>query len=459
MLTHPMSATPTPSSDASLVPPPATATDASPLLSSRHSPDSFSEDETSAGSPRDLRNVPVTVPAVESPVVEVSEDMAGYAVRLARVALMRIADAGDPLMGHLVARCGAEDALAQVRKGRLDPGFVQEIATRRGKPIDCERRLAAWRARLPYVDPEADLSRGEELGARLVVPGDVEWPTQLDDLHHERPLGLWLHGSADLRFACLRSVAIVGSRAATPYGVHVAAELAAGLSEAGWTIVSGGAYGIDAAAHRGALAGVAETIAVLACGTDVAYPARNHGLFEGMRARGLLVSECPPGVRPTRIRFLVRNRLIAALTRGTVVVEAAIRSGALSTASHAVKLSRHVAAVPGPVTSGNSIGCHRLIRRAEAVCVTTAHEVIELMAAIGDDLSPEPRAPVLPRDRLDAESRSILEAVPSRSGAGPATIAVSAGVDLMTTLSHLGALAAAGYVERTEHGWRLRRST
>jgi DNA processing protein len=142
-----------------------------------------------------------------------------------------------------------------------------------------------------------------------------------------------------------------------------------------------------------------------------------------------------------------------------VVVEAAVRSGALNTACHASALRRHLAAVPGPVTSENSVGCHRLIRRAEAVCVTTTREVIELMAAIGDDLSPEPRAPVLPRDRLDAGSRSVLEAVPARSGAGPATIAVSAGVDLMTALSHLGALAAAGYVERTDLGWRLRRST
>ncbi|MFD1117919.1 DNA-processing protein DprA [Sphaerisporangium aureirubrum] len=372
---------------------------------------------------------------------------------------MRVADAGDAVMGRLVAGFGAEGALDQVRRGKLDADFVAELAAMRGKPVDPGRRLTAWRGRLPFTDPVADLARGRKLGARLIVPGDVEWPTQLDDLGYERPLGLWLHGSADLRFACLRSVAIVGSRAATPYGMHVAAELAAALSEAGWTIVSGGAHGIDAAAHRGALAGVAETVGVLACGTDVAYPAGNHGLFEAMRARGLIVSECPPGVRPTRLRFLVRNRLIAALTRGTVVVEAAIRSGALNTACHAITLRRHLAAVPGPITSGNSIGCHRLIRRAEAVCVTTAREVIELMAAIGDDLSPEPRAPVLPRDRLDAESRSVLEAVPARSGAGPATIAVSAGVDLMTALSHLGALSAAGYVERTDLGWRLRRST
>jgi DNA processing protein len=198
-------------------------------------------------------------------------------------------------------------------------------------------------------------------------------------------------------------------------------------------------------------------VAVLACGTDIAYPTANYDLFTAIRARGVIVSECPLGVRPTRPRFLVRNRVIAALSRGTVVVEAALRSGALNTAGHAVTLRRHLAAVPGPVTSDNSAGCHRLIRRAEAVCVTSARDVIELVGAMGEDLAPDPRGPVLPRDALDDETRSVLEAVPARIGAGPATIALTAGVDLVTALGRLGALAAAGYVERVDRGWRIRR--
>ncbi|GAA3834933.1 DNA-processing protein DprA [Sphaerisporangium flaviroseum] len=379
------------------------------------------------------------------------------AARRARVTLMRVADAGDGVMGRLVAAYGPEDALGQVSRGSLDPGFVEELSADKKRPPDLDRILNAWRARLQAADPVADLTEGEQLGARLIVPGDLEWPTQLDDLGPERPLGLWVHGDADLRFSCLRSVAVVGSRAATPYGIHVAAEFGVGLSEAGWTVISGGAYGVDAAAHRGALAGHAQTVAVLACGTDIAYPAANQDLFAAIRARGVVVSECPLGVRPTRLRFLVRNRVIAALARGTVVVEAALRSGALNTAGHAVALRRHLAVVPGPVTSENSAGCHRLIRRAEAVCVTTVREVVELVGAMGDDLAPEPRGPVLPRDALDDETRSVLEAVPARTGAGPATIAVAAGVDLMTTLSSLGALAAAGYIERVNRGWRLRR--
>lgn len=376
--------------------------------------------------------------------------------RLARATLMRVADAGDGVMGRLVAGYGPEGALGQVRRGHLDPDFVNELTHGKGRPPDLDRILAAWRARLAAADPVGDLTEGDRLGARLVVPGDLEWPTQLDDLGAESPLGLWLHGDADLRFSCLRSVAVVGSRAATPYGAHVAAELGVGLSDAGWTVVSGGAYGVDAAAHRGALAGAAQTVAVLACGTDIAYPTANQDLFAAIRSRGLIVSESPLGVRPTRPRFLVRNRVIAALTRCTVVVEAAVRSGALNTAGHAVSLRRHLAAIPGPVTSENSAGCHRLIRSAAAVCVTSAREVIELAGALGDDLAPESRGPVLPRDELDDETRSVLEAVPARLGAGPATIAVDAGVDLMTVMKCLGALAAAGYVERLDRGWRLR---
>ncbi|GAA2860298.1 hypothetical protein GCM10010517_18920 [Streptosporangium fragile] len=319
-----------------------------------------------------------------------------------------------------------------------------------------DRMIASWAARLETADAGRDLADGERVGARLVIPGDPEWPTQLDDLGDARPYALWLHGDADLRFSCLRSVAVVGSRAATPYGTHMATEFGTGLGERGWGVVSGGAYGIDGAAHRGALACEAPTVVVLACGADIAYPGAHQQLFAAVRSQGVLVSECPMGAHPTRPRFLVRNRLIAALSRGTVVIEAALRSGALNTAGHAVALNRHLAAVPGPVTSETSAGCHRLIREGRATCVTTPEEMIDLVGAMGEDLAPEPRGPVLPRDLLDPETRRVLEAVPARAGAGPATIAVAAGVDLDTVLSCLGVLAAAGYVERVSRGWRLR---
>ncbi|NUW46706.1 DNA-protecting protein DprA [Nonomuraea rhodomycinica] len=367
--------------------------------------------------------------------------------------------AQPPILGQAQAQAltqGQAQALAQGQvQARTQAQTQHQGSTRLSAKL--EQRLSIWHARMTAADPAADLATGERLGARLIVPGSPEWPTQLDQLGAARPLGLWLHGSADLRFSCLRSVAIVGARSATPYGLHVAAEFALGLGEDGWTVVSGGAYGVDGAAHRGALASDTPTVVVLACGVDVAYPRGHHQLFAAAREQGVIVSECPPGVNPTRARFLIRNRLIAALSRGTVVVEAALRSGALNTAAHALTLNRHLAAVPGPVTSMMSAGCHRLLRERKATCVTTPEEVIELVGTIGGDLAPCARGPAVPRDALNEVTRKVLDAVPSRGGAGPASIALSAGVSLDATLSALGGLAAAGYVERVEKGWRLRR--
>ncbi|WP_342769876.1 DNA-processing protein DprA [Thermomonospora umbrina] len=319
-------------------------------------------------------------------------------------------------------------------------------------------RLAAWRTRLEAADPDVDLSICERLGGRLVCPGDPEWPATLDDLGERRPYALWLRGSADLRYTCLRSVAIVGARAASSYGLRIAAELGAELAAAGWTVVSGGALGIDAAAHRGVLAADGHTVAVFANGVDRFYPPRNDAIFMEILDQGLLVSESPPGTDPNRLRFLVRNRLIAALTKGTVVVEAAARSGALNTAAHARHLGRALMAVPGPVDSRSSVGCHKLLREVpSARCVTQVSEVIEEIGQIGTDLAPIPQGPVLPRDSLDPTTRAVLEAMPARGAAGPAEIAVKAGVDLPTAGGRLGQLSAAGFIERAPTGWRLRR--
>ncbi len=374
---------------------------------------------------------------------------------VARAALMRAADTGDTTMGRLVAALGAVKAWEAIRGRTLPPAFVAR-ETQQERVSRLDQKLHTWHNRLASADPAEDIAIGERSGARLIVPGSPEWPTQLDQLGSSRPLGLWLHGSADLRFACLRSVAVVGARSATSYGTHVAAEFGFGLSEAGWTVISGGAYGIDGAAHRGALAADSPTVAVLACGVDIAYPRGHLDLFTAVREQGVLVSECAPGVHPTRARFLIRNRLIAALSRGTVVVEAALRSGALNTAAHALTLNRHLAAVPGPVTSSMSAGCHRLLRERKAVCVATHEEMIDLVGVLGDDLAPPPRSPAVPRDTLNDVTRKVLDAVPSRGGAGFASIALAAGVPLDAALSALGGLAAAGYVERVEKGWRIR---
>ena len=234
-------------------------------------------------------------------------------------------------------------------------------------------------------------------------------------------------------------------------------EMATTLAEQGWTVISGGAFGIDGCAHRAAVNAGGVTIAVLACGVDRDYPQGHHGLFREIRTDGATVSEWPPGRLPTRPGFLVRNRVIAALSRGTVVVEAARRSGALSTARHARDQNRPLMAVPGPVTSDLSAGCHDIIRDWGAVCVTGAGDVIELLSFPADDPPDRPRGPVLPRDLLDPVTRQVLEAVPARSGRGPARIAVAAGVGFDTAMRCLGALAAAGFVERCDRGWRIRR--
>ncbi len=367
--------------------------------------------------------------------------------RTARATLTAVAEPGDTFLNRIIDHSGAEQALEAIRTGTLPEGVLADV-----KEV---RRLEQWRIRLIAAEPDQDMAVCARFRGRLICPGDPEWPTTLDDLGDGRPYALWLRGPGDLRNACLRSVAVVGSRAASPYGLRAASDFASELADRGWTVISGGALGIDAAAHRGALAADGPTVAVLANGVDVPYPASNEGLFAELARRCLLVSESPPGTHPHRLRFLVRNRVIAALSRGTVIVEAEARSGALNTAGWAAKLGRVVMAVPGPVTSRTSVGCHRLLREEGTTLVTRTEEIIEAVGSIGADLAPPPRTPVLPRDRLEPVTRAILEAFPARGTTGPAELAVKAGVDLTKVNAKLGLLAAAGFVERASAGWRL----
>ena len=364
--------------------------------------------------------------------------------RIARAALSRIGEPGDVELGALVAGHGAVRVLCGIRDGTLD-----------------SRRTPHYRARSGDVDGAAELRRAHRQGIRLVCPGEPEWPPQLDDLG-VAPLGLWLRGEGDLRQEVERSVALVGARACTSYGERVAAELAATLAELaatlaerGWTVVSGAAYGIDAAAHRGALAGEGVTVAVLACGVDLAYPRGNEALLRRIGAEGLIVSELPPGCSVTKGRFLTRNRVIAALTRGTVVVEAAARSGALNTAGHAEELGRQVMAVPGPVTSSASVGCHELVRTRGASLVTDAADVLDLVGVLGADESPARRGEQRRTDGLDPEALRVLDALPVRRAAPVGKLVLVAGLDVTTVLRCLGELSAAGLAEASGGGWRL----
>ncbi|MFF1275540.1 DNA-processing protein DprA [Streptomyces marokkonensis] len=362
---------------------------------------------------------------------------------LGRILLSRVVEPGDETGGRWVRELGVDAVVRRLRE--------------RGEPLPgaSGRRWAALVARAERAEPRRDLAVARKAGVRFVCPGAAEWPGQLDDLGDARPLGLWVRGGADLRMWALRSVAVVGARACTEYGAYMAATLAAGLAERGWIVVSGGAYGVDGAAHRGALGSGGATVAVLACGVDRPYPRGHAGLIGRIAEQGLVVGELPPGDHPTPSRFILRNRVIAALTRGTVVVEAAHRSGSLVTARAARRLGRHTMGIPGPATSGLSAGVHELLRQ-DAVLVTDADEVVELVGDMGE-LAPERRGPVLPRDLLDPAGRQVLAALPARGAARPDEIALAAQTTPDDAIARLYELRALGYVERHGDSWKLTR--
>ncbi|KJK37792.1 DNA polymerase III subunit beta [Streptomyces variegatus] len=362
---------------------------------------------------------------------------------LGRILLTRVIEPGDEVGGRWVRELGVAEVVRRLGEG----GVVL--------PGVSGKRWAGLVARAHAARPRRDLEAARDAGVRFVTPGGAEWPGQLDDLGDARPLGLWVRGRPSLRMWALKSVAVVGARACTEYGAHMAATLAAGLAEQGWVVVSGGAYGVDGAAHRGALGAGGATVAVLACGVDRPYPRGHTRLISRIAEQGLVIGELPPGDHPTPSRFILRNRVIAALTRGTVVVEAAHRSGSLVTARAAQRLGRHTMGVPGPATSGLSAGVHDLLR-AEAVLVTDVADVVELVGDIGE-LAPDRRGPVLPRDLLEPAARQVLAALPGRGVARPDEIARSAQTAPDDAIARLYELRALGYVERHGDGWKLTR--
>lgn len=294
------------------------------------------------------------------------------ASRAARATLTYLAQPADPLLGALLEVAPPDEVLAAIQAGSLPSGAARVLPA--GQTARVGSALAGWQARLVTAPPDAGLAAHAERGITLVCPGDPGWPPQVDDLGRARPYALWVRGSGQALRA--PSVAVIGARAATAYGTHVAAGIASALAARGWAITSGAAYGIDAAAHRGALSADGTTIAVLACGPDHAYPGDHRSLLDAIAADGAVISESPPGTPPARQRFLFRNRIIAALAHGTVVVEAAARSGTMAAARHATGLGRPLMAVPGPVTSAMSAGCHELIRAGDATCVTSTTDIL-----------------------------------------------------------------------------------
>ena len=362
--------------------------------------------------------------------------------------LSRVLEAPSAELLRLVKRVGPVEAAERIRRGAVGDNLANRTAARRD--IDCAAE---------------DLELLNRRGGRLVTPDDDEWPGLAfasftgapvrAKPQGQVPLALWVIGPLRLDDVAERAVAIVGTRASTAYGEHVAADLSAGLAEHEVAIVSGGAYGIDGAAHRAALAVDGVTVAVLAGGVDVLYPAGHSALLHRIGANGLLVSEYPPGVRPARHRFLTRNRLVAALSGATVVVEAGIRSGAASTAAWARALGRVVCAVPGPITSSASIGCHILLQ-AGAELVTRAEEIREIVGRAGELADEQPR----PSDALDVltdTERQVYEALPGRGTRTPDEIAIASGLPTTEVLGPLALLEIAGLIERHEGRWRLGR--
>ncbi len=397
--------------------------------------------------------------------------------RRARAALSRLLEPGDGLGALAVSSWGAERSL-EVLTGRDRPqaGERQDLAVavadhgHRMTERTWDSAQQRWSARVQNLSPDRDLETIRRLGGDLLIPGDPAWPCAVDDLGAQSPLALWVRGPGPVP-AAGRTAAIVGSRESTAYGQHVTRELATGLVSRGCTVLSGGAYGIDAAAHRAALtlptsSGAPTTVAVLAGGLDRYYPAGNEQLLREVGETGLLLSEMPPGASPTRYRFLSRNRLIAALSGVVVVVEARWRSGAQNTAGHALTLGREVAAVPGPVTSPASAGCHRLLRDSPAVLVTGAEDVLELMSlgtappsgTAGPEVTPVPGAggqgQDRPHDHLSLEELLVHEALPLRSPAGVDRICSVAGLGTGTVLGVLQRLRRAGLAEQQGQGWR-----
>lgn len=418
-------------------------------------------------------------------------------VILARAFLCRVAEPACVALWDYVRREGPVAAAAAIRRG--------------AEPTEVAAATAARRA---SADPEADLEAGLRHGMRLIAPESPEWPhfamAALEaavlrrlpsyragtERHRDGgdpvpPLALWVKGPGELATAAVRSAAVVGSRAATAYGEHVTAELSYGLAARGFDIVSGGAYGIDAVAHRAALSADGQTVLVSAGGLDRPYPPGNAALYERVAETGLLISESPPGAAPHRHRFLTRNRLIATLATGTVVVEAATRSGALSTARHCQLIGRTLMAVPGPVTSPMSAGCHALLRSVggeRTVLVASLEHVLEAIGTAGEGLdgpaapdtavpntagsdtaapaaaalntaAPDAAAPPDPLrqriDQLDAQARRVFDGVPVRHSIREDDLARRVGLPVVDVIRALPALRLAGLVESTDEGFRL----
>lgn len=289
--------------------------------------------------------------------------------RAARVVLAMVRSPNDALTRNLLERVSAVELIVLADGDGPVPGLDRVEA-------------AVWRDHLHSADTPDHLAAqiAEASSFRVITPSDPDWPTALNDLGHRAPYALWAKGRTELLTQPLpQRITVTGSRADTSYGAHVTDELCGDLAQSGRTLVAGAAYGIEASAHRAALIRDANTIAVLASGVDRPYPAGHADLIDRIAREGLLLSEVPPSVAPTRQRFIDRSRILAALSSATIIVEAGSRSGSLHTATEAAQLGRLVGAVPGPVTSAASTGANLLLQGGHARVITTGSDIVHML--------------------------------------------------------------------------------
>lgn len=382
----------------------------------------------------------------------------------------RLAEPGDRAAGTVVSHLGLTrsiDWLTAHYAGSQDATLVR-LLDDMGIDHPSQRKklgehLARWQLRWADLDVDQEEKAARILGARIITRGHDLWPTALDDLMEESPFCLWALGNPDLRDFAEGGISIVGARAASAYGEHVTANLVSELVSQGHPILSGGAYGIDAVAHRAALASHGITAAVMAGGIDQLYPAGNTNLLRNVIAQdGTVLTELPPGSVPSRVRFLRRNRLIAALTKVTVVVEAAWRSGTLSTANHAFEIGRAVGAVPGPVTSAQSAGCHRLLKESAAQCVTDAQDIIELAGfnvrsqGTGTELARQGELEFGDRltDSLNPIEKLVFDVLSPRTLRTLDEVATRSGVTMGEAMAAVAQLESRKVIERVGYKWR-----
>jgi DNA processing protein len=358
-----------------------------------------------------------------------------------------LCEPGDSIAGMLKRILGVEESLFEIRRAKsakdLLPLLPEDFFRAPQFLSTLEDSLECWQRRLNIVNVDLAIDTLSSLNGYLLSSDSPLWPRGLFDLGNSAPSVLWVLGQK-MVFENQSTISVVGSRIASSYGLEVTKDLVQSTVRNGYVTISGGALGIDASAHKSSLLAGGKTIAVMAGGLDRLYPPRNLDLFEEIKLSGAVISEMPPGAAPARWRFLQRNRLIAAIGQATVVVEAGFKSGSINTAGHANELDRPVGAVPGPINSTRSAGCHRLIKERRAELISTPSDLDELLGIRNQSAGPN--------TGLSGNQTRVLDSF-GYFEQGVERVATISGTTLSEAGFALESLAKLGLVLRTSNGW------